>query len=500
MKSLQLISYKTANDLNDTAVFEFDVENDFFNYDEMMTKILQRELPKNNVKKIFSEARLIHPEDRISFQNKMHQLFEKFLRTAPLQDFESDFRIYVGGKMYIWVHLAYRVKVENGYAKFVTGFLQNINTAREEKVKMRGMVERDPMTGLYSKTHSNYLVNKIVSDENLRNALFVIDMDNFKQVNDKLGHLIGDAVILDVALSLKRLFRKTDILGHIGGDEFMVLLRDIKTEEVIDIKCNKLHSLLKRDYTNENETVSVSASIGVAISPAHGKDFKTLFSHADAALYHVKRSGKNNHAIYEENFTDNRAVKNNEEKVQSQDYQQLLSNPSDYILHMMLKTEDPKLTVQILLEIFAKFFNVQRAYVLWNVDGPYFPRILFDYVSGNYKNAEISHNAEVRRRMWKKYQNTKFGRFTECSDTNKLSEKARNIFQRGEIQAYLECAVMDGDIFLGSVGFDDCKSARVWTNSEYEVLGAFSNILHRFLLAQMYYEMIKKGSAWDFSF
>ena len=292
-----------------------------------------------------------------------------------------DFRIFIGGRTYIWVHLAYRVEVENNSAKFVTGFLQNINTAREEKVKMRGMVERDPMTGLYSKTHSNYLVNKIISDASTKNALLLIDMDNFKQVNDKLGHLIGDAVILDVALSLKRLFHKTDILGHIGGDEFMVLLRNIKSEESIEIKCNKLHEILKRDYTNNNETVSVSASIGVAISPQHGKDFETLFSHADAALYHVKRTGKNNHAIYKNNFKDNRTAKN-EEKNQSQDYQKLISNPTKYILSTMLKSQEPRLTVQI----------------------------LFDYVSENFLTTEISHNAEIRRRMWKKYKNTKFGR------------------------------------------------------------------------------------------
>ena len=92
---------------------------------------------------------------------------------------------------------------------------------------MQGMVERDPMTGLFSKIYANYLVNQIVSEkiQGISHALLVLDMDNFKQVNDKLGHLFGDAVILDVALTLKRIFLNTDILGHIGGDEFMVLIK-----------------------------------------------------------------------------------------------------------------------------------------------------------------------------------------------------------------------------------------------------------------------------------
>ena len=165
---------------------------------------------------------------------------------------------------------------------------------------------------------------------------------------------------------------------------------------------------------------------------------------------------------------------------------------------MVFKSKDTSLTVQILLEIFAKYFNLQRAYVFWNADGLYFPRILFDCTVGNYSSAELSHNPEVRRRMWKKYSNTKYGRFTICEDTSKLKDRSRKVFERAEIKAYLECAIMDGDLFLGCVGFDDCKNAREWSKSEFEVLNAFADILHRFLFGQMYYELMKKSSIWDF--
>ena len=365
---------------------------------------------------------------------------------------------------------------------------------------MQGMVERDPMTGLFSKIYANYLVNQIVSEkiQGISHALLVLDMDNFKQVNDKLGHLIGDAVILDVALTLKRIFRNTDILGHIGGDELMILMKDIQDLEIIDSKCNSLRNLLRRSYTQNDESVSVSASIGIAISPQHGTDFKTLFTHADAALYQVKRAHKDSHLIYSTNFDKNREPLKNPNQQHSADYQQLITNPLEYIFHMVFKSKDTSLTVQILLEIFAKYFNLQRAYVFWNADGLYFPRILFDCTVGNYSSAELSHNPEVRRRMWKKYSNTKYGRFTICEDTSKLKDRSRKVFERAEIKAYLECAIMDGDLFLGCVGFDDCKNAREWSKSEFEVLNAFADILHRFLFGQMYYELMKKSSIWDF--
>lgn len=392
-----------------------------------------------------------------------------------------------------------RVRLKDGFAYHVTGYLQNIHVQHQEQVRMKSMVERDPMTGLYSKTHSNYLVNQTVSDKTFSmHALLVIDLDNFKQVNDKLGHLIGDAVIMDMAMNLKMLFRSSDILGHIGGDEFLVLMKDIKTPDIVQERCNQLRDLLRKSYDHDKETVQVSASIGISLAPMHGQDFQTLFSHADAALYQSKRMGKDRQMLYSANFVETRekAEDGNEPR---QDLQKLLEDPKHYILDMAFNSKDTELAVQILLEIFAKYFRVHRAYVFWHVDGPYWPKALFEYAMGNHKKASVAHDAPVRRQIRKRYRTTKYGRFTECSDTSKLiSKNARMEFQRRQICAYLECAVMDGDKFIGCVGFDDCQEPREWTQSEHEVLQAFADIMRRFLFGQLYYERMKGRGALDF--
>ena len=252
--------------LNNMAVFEWDLRQDILRYDEMLPKILLRRLPKHGLRRYMEHPRLVHPKDRTEFKNQMAFLLNhRTQRSAPYQDFHLDFRIYTIERCYIWLHMAYRVRYEDGQAFHVTGFLQNINHARQEQARTRNIMEHDPMTGLYSKTHSAYLVEQAISTQGTVHALLVIDMDNFKQVNDKLGHLIGDAVILDVALNLKQVFCQTDILGHIGGDEFMVLMKDIKTQEIVHEKCRQLRNLLRKSYTQGNETVSVSASIGIAL-------------------------------------------------------------------------------------------------------------------------------------------------------------------------------------------------------------------------------------------
>lgn len=489
--------YKLATDLNNMAVFEWDVLKDKLTYDEKMTLILQNKLPTENVNAQLLKARLVHPENRIEFKNHIEQMLnQKTKRTAPFEDYEFEFRIYTGNRCFIWVKLKYRAEFKFGVAQKVIGFLENIEESRQKEAQLKEVIERDAMTGLYSKTYAPYLVNQTLADKNKMHALLILDLDNFKSVNDKLGHLIGDAVIMDMAMNLKNTFRKNDILGHIGGDEFMVVIKDIKSPDMVLKKCSQLRDILRKVYTHEGEEVSVSASIGIALAPEHGTDYNILFTRADAALAESKRQGKDTETIYNEQIEDaEKRVADNAE-LPTQNFRKMLANPMEYIFQMVFNSRDTSLAVQLLLQIFSKYFKVNRAYVFWHMDGPHWPKILFDYVNGDFKKAEIAHDPPLRVHIRKRYRNTKRGRFSECADTSQLVERARHDFERRNIYAYIECAVMDGEDFIGCVGFDDCQKARTWTKEEHEILFSFSEIMRRFLFGQIYFEMKKHNGRW----
>ena len=502
MHEMQLDLYKQAAELNQMAIFEWNIPEDTLEFDEMMHKLIQHRIPNVGVKAHLLHARLVHPEDRMNFKNHIDRMVNMTTRrSAPFQDYELEFRILTTDQYYVWFRLRYRAEFENGKAFRVTGFLQNVEKFCRERDEFKNIIERDQMTGLYSKTHAPYLVNQVLEDKSKMNALLVIDLDNFKSVNDKLGHLIGDAVIMDMAMNLKTTFRKSDILGHIGGDEFMVLMKNIKSEEIIHQKCDQLRNLLRRVYNHDDQKVSVSSSIGIAIFPQHGEDYKTLFACADAALHQSKKDGKDTQTIYSE------AISKNLEEEREQDknvagslvtnFRKMLSNPMDYIFQMVFNSKDTSLSVQLLLQVFAKYFKVHRAYVYWHIDGPYWPRILFDFVKDGYKKTEITHDPPLRLQIRRRYRNTKQGRFSECGDTGKLTDRARKEFERRQICSYIECAVMDGDKFIGCVGFDDCKKTRTWSSEEHEILFAFAEIMRRFLFGQIYYEMKKRNGRWS---
>ncbi|MEG0513954.1 MAG: GGDEF domain-containing protein, partial [Clostridia bacterium] len=117
-------------------------------------------------------------------------------------------------------------------------------------------------------------------------AFLLIDLDSFKNVNDKLGHAFGDAVLAEVAHELLALFQENDVVGRIGGDEFAVYINNLPNEKIAIQKaqqiCHRFHCM----YTGLKNDYKISGTIGIAMFPAHGKNFAELYQNADSAMYY----------------------------------------------------------------------------------------------------------------------------------------------------------------------------------------------------------------------
>lgn len=165
----------------------------------------------------------------------------------------------------------------------------------------------DLLTGILNKRTFEKRVEEALrqNHDSRKKAVILLDLDNFKGVNDTLGHAYGDKVLAGVGDILKRVFHVDDYLGRLGGDEFCVYLNisDIQQGNYlahIEEKCNELCREFRNNYTGENNTYKISASIGVAVFPVHGDNFADLYKCADKALYNSKHKGKDTFTIYEE--------------------------------------------------------------------------------------------------------------------------------------------------------------------------------------------------------
>lgn len=160
--------------------------------------------------------------------------------------------------------------------------------------------ERDLLTNVYNKASGiNIAENELnVSDEKSLHALFIIDIDNFKGVNDNLGHAIGDKVLAEAAKAILGVFREADIVSRFGGDEFVVFAPHISDMSFVEEKAVKLCGELRKSYRDGGNTQNISASVGIACFPVHGLTYDELFKRADKALYAIKKQGKDGFAIY----------------------------------------------------------------------------------------------------------------------------------------------------------------------------------------------------------
>ncbi len=179
--------------------------------------------------------------------------------------------------------------------------VKNIDYQKKRELSLQYKAQIDALTQLYNRETTESFIDEFLIGQKkngLIQAFMILDLDNFKQINDIFGHAKGDFVLAEVASKIRTNFRKTDVLGRLGGDEFIILMKDVDSIDDVGISAGNLVEAIKHTYEEGDQKVTISASVGVAIFPIHGKDFKTLYKKADAALYSVKRNTKNGYAIY----------------------------------------------------------------------------------------------------------------------------------------------------------------------------------------------------------
>lgn len=202
---------------------------------------------------------------------------------------------------YIWIRIHIAIFwSEITKSLRIISYVKNIDKEKSEILNLEQRAKSDPMTGFYNKTVTEETVQKIFNESTKQDdhAIIMLDIDDFKKVNDTFGHIVGDRVIIDTAKRVKRLFCLADVIGRVGGDEFLIYMKCVKNMQEVEAGIARFYADLSEFCINTAEPYPLSFSIGVAI--AHGGDtFEQAYKHADAALYYVKNNNKGNYAIYE---------------------------------------------------------------------------------------------------------------------------------------------------------------------------------------------------------
>jgi diguanylate cyclase (GGDEF)-like protein/PAS domain S-box-containing protein len=197
-----------------------------------------------------------------------------------------------------WVHAIGNADRQEGRTVRVWGTFQDITERRQMQAQMEEIATHDFLTGLPNRLLL-YDRFEIAASQAARNkgqlALLSLDLDHFKLINDSLGHTAGDEVLKHFASRLTGLMRASDTVARIGGDEFLVLLQDVRQRQDIVAACVKILDSFSEPFKVDGHVLKTSTSIGIAVYPADGKDLESLMKSSDEALYQAKGAGRNNY-------------------------------------------------------------------------------------------------------------------------------------------------------------------------------------------------------------
>jgi diguanylate cyclase (GGDEF)-like protein/PAS domain S-box-containing protein len=199
-----------------------------------------------------------------------------------------------------WLSLS-AIRDDAGVVTNYVATFSDVTEARAREARIQHMAHHDFLTGLPNRfllTDRFRQVAAAAERNNSRFAVLFIDLDRFKNVNDTLGHSVGDQLLRDVAARLGSMVRGTDTISRQGGDEFLVLLGEIDAPEAAAMVARKLMQVLSEPFVLDGHPVTMTPSIGIAISPEDGSDLDSLLKHADLAMYDAKQQGRNNYQFF----------------------------------------------------------------------------------------------------------------------------------------------------------------------------------------------------------
>jgi diguanylate cyclase (GGDEF)-like protein/PAS domain S-box-containing protein len=211
----------------------------------------------------------------------------------------------------IWVEWhSSALRDETGRVISILSLAQDVSSRIQAEERLQYMATHDGLTGLPNTVLLNDRLGAALARARRafgRVAVMFLDLDHFKDVNDTLGHRVGDGLLQELARRIRGMLRQSDVLARISGDEFVIVLEDLPDEGSPQHVARKILDEVRRAFQVESHEIQVSGSLGLALYPEDGGDAETLLKNADAAMYHAKEMGRNSFRLFSSELAARRA-------------------------------------------------------------------------------------------------------------------------------------------------------------------------------------------------
>lgn len=484
-KEVQNQLYRMLLDQTGTVVFDYNTESDTITY--------YRHLSENDKKPSSVEQLHTNPEKfTLLRENDRKEFICVLNRLSESKESEKS-----TDELPVIIE-------ENGYKRHYRCHFKSFSDNSEKVFRIIGKIEdvEDEMTkfgeiqakamydslcvDIYNKSTTEELIKSELK-HTTGGALLMIDIDDFKSINDNLGHLFGDEFLKQFAATLKDVFRDSDIVGRYGGDEFFVFVSHAGTSVAVkkgEVILNRISEI------NVPKIGQVKTSIGIAAVTPENRDYRQIVKQADSALYHAKNQGKNCVILFDPHTMNETVFRSTEKDGDSTKTVPLSSNPHSEasiimrVFSALQSGSDIKNSINRMLALVGKHFDVSRAYIFENSDDGLFCSNTYEWCGEGVKSEKDSlQNISYETDMGGMYhQCLNEDGILYCHNINTLTPAIRELLSRQGIKSVLHCAITEDGKFKGFVGFDECRENCFWTKEQVDALTYVAKVLAVFLL------------------
>ncbi|HXS53155.1 MAG TPA: PAS domain-containing protein [Usitatibacter sp.] len=250
--------------------------------------------------------RLVYEDDRHSVDLAMAELVQGPGRHATLVN-----RCYRKDGSVIWVEWHHSaLRDDSGRLVSILSLAQDVSSRIQAEERLQYMATHDGLTGLPNSVLLNDRLEAALvraRRHHARVGVMFLDLDHFKDVNDTLGHRVGDLLLKELARRIRGALRQSDVLARVSGDEFVVVMEDLPDENAPELVARKVLDEVRKPFVLEGQEIHVSGSLGLALHPEDGADVETLLKNADAAMYHAKELGRNGFRLFSVELAERRS-------------------------------------------------------------------------------------------------------------------------------------------------------------------------------------------------
>lgn len=287
--------YEMLAQFTDTILFEYVSDSDTIKFTPNALEVLA--IHSLSLKKISSpdyEAEILHPKYRQIIMG-IFQQDPKTIRPGDIGYKEAMLKVKDGS--YRWFSCQYKYIFNDNRLEGIIGKLTDISTQMNTRQHLEKKASTDMLTNTYNKAGEE-IIGKLL-EENPLGTFFMLDLDNFKMINDTCGHITGDSILSSIGNYLNSIVRSGDVVARIGGDEFVIFIHGTVDIEQAKKVAQRILNVFEKTPLPEKIDLEVSASVGIAFSPEHGSTYQELYQAADKAMYTVKHNTKGSYAIYQ---------------------------------------------------------------------------------------------------------------------------------------------------------------------------------------------------------